>query len=135
MNLGPLGGRDPNLLDVAYGYLNNPLLQETLSFVPLGTCFDYAARPGDYDPERSWRRTIVERYGSASLPYWRAIRKFCEQEIHARKKKIVAHVTASDAASFRAAVDYVRKHRRTPWACELEPWMRRLQNRLTADNP
>ncbi|HEY1371695.1 MAG TPA: beta-N-acetylglucosaminidase domain-containing protein [Candidatus Binatia bacterium] len=135
MNLGPLSGRDANLPDIVYGYLNNPLLQETLSFVPLGTCFDYARRPADYDPERSWRRTVLERYGSAAVPHWRAIRKFCEQEMHARKKKTVARVTSSDAATFRAALKYVRRHRRTPWARELEPWMRRLQNRLTADIP
>jgi hypothetical protein len=55
--------------------------------------------------------------------------------MHARKKKTVARVTSSDAATFSAALKYVRRHRRTPWARELEPWMRRLQNRLTADIP
>lgn len=135
MNLGPVRGRDPDLPNVVYGYLNNPLLQEALSFVPLGTCFDYAARAHAYDPERSWRRTIIERYGSAALPHWKAIRNFCEQDIRARKNKTVACVAPSEAGSFRAALDYVTRHRRTPWARELAPWMGRLQNRLTADNP
>ena len=61
MHLSPLTGRDARLPEVVYGYLNNPLLQEALSFVPLATCFDYAARPAAYDPEQSWQRIIRER--------------------------------------------------------------------------
>src|SRR5262245_1438571 len=42
LHIGPLEGRGPRLPEIAYGYLNNPLLQEELSFLPLATCFDYA---------------------------------------------------------------------------------------------
>ena len=45
LHIGPLQGRDPRLPEIVYGYLNNPLLQEELTFLPLATCFDYAAAP------------------------------------------------------------------------------------------
>ncbi|HEY3169318.1 MAG TPA: beta-N-acetylglucosaminidase domain-containing protein, partial [Candidatus Binatia bacterium] len=38
LHIGPLEGRDPRLPQSVYGYLNNPLLQEELSFLPLATC-------------------------------------------------------------------------------------------------
>jgi hypothetical protein len=55
--------RDSRLPEVVYGYLNNPLLQESLSLIPLATCFDYAADPAAYDPERNWREAIRELFG------------------------------------------------------------------------
>jgi len=135
MHLGPLQGRDPDLPEVVYGYLNNPLLQEALSFIPLATCFDYAARPEAYDAEKSWKRIIRERFGAGPLSHWHAIRKFCEREMRTGKNKVAPGVERRDRPAFRAAVDYVRRHRRSPWARELEPWTRRLQKRLTADMP
>ena len=50
LHLGPLQGRDPKLPRAVYAYLSNPLLQEKLSFIPLATCFDYAADPIHYRP-------------------------------------------------------------------------------------
>src|ERR1051325_3260881 len=131
----PLQGRDPDLPEVAYGYLNNPLLQEALSFIPLATCFDYAARPEAYDAEKSWQRIIRERFGARALSHWRAIREFCEREVRAGKNKVAPRVERRDRLTLRAAVEYVRRHRRTSWARELEPWMRQLQKNLTADKP
>ncbi len=133
MHLGPLKGRDPALPEVAHGYLSNPLLQEALSFIPLATCFDYAARPDAYDPERSWNRVIEERFGAGARRDWRAIRKFCEQDMEAKKKSAARAERPDDVSGFRAAVHYVRRRRRAPWARELEPWMRRLQKSLTTD--
>ena len=135
MHLGPLQGRDSDLPEVAYGYLNNPLLQEALSFIPLATCFDYAARPEAYDAEKSWQRIIRERFGARALSHWRAIRKFCEREVRAGKNKVAPRVERQDRPALRAAIDYVSKHHRTSWARELDPWMRRLQKSLTADKP
>src|SRR5256885_1392490 len=40
MHVGPLTGRGSRLPEAVYGYLNNPLLQPSLSFIPLATCFD-----------------------------------------------------------------------------------------------
>jgi hypothetical protein len=135
MHLGPLQGRDSDLPEVVYGYLNNPLLQEALSFIPLATCFDYAARPEAYDAEQSWQRIIRERFGAGALSHWRAVRKFCECEMRASKNKLAPRLERRDRPALRAAVEYVRRHRRTSWARELEPWVRRLQKSLTADMP
>ncbi|MGH8514689.1 MAG: beta-N-acetylglucosaminidase domain-containing protein, partial [Gammaproteobacteria bacterium] len=76
MHIAPLRGRDPRLPELVYGYLNNPLLQESLSFIPLATCFDYAARPAGYDPEKSWQRIIGNRFGAGAFTHWRALRSF-----------------------------------------------------------
>ena len=64
LHLGPLQGRDPKLPRAVYGYLSNPLLQEKLSFIPLATCFDYAADPIHYQPESSWKKIVCELFGA-----------------------------------------------------------------------
>jgi len=60
--------------EALYGYLNNPLLQEELSFIPLATCFDYAAQPRKLPPEASWSKIVVKRFGIKTLPHWQRIR-------------------------------------------------------------
>src|SRR5689334_24241753 len=88
MHLGPLTGRDPRLPEAVYGYLNNPLLQERLTFIPLATCFNYAADPRGYHPEASWRRAIVEIFGASALRHWRAIRAFCDRDMRHKAKNV-----------------------------------------------
>ena len=63
LHIAPLSGRDPRLPERVYGYLNNPLLQEELSFVPLATCFDYARAPAKYRAESSWTKSVRRRFG------------------------------------------------------------------------
>ena len=133
MHLGPLTGRDPRLPELVYGYLNNPLLQESLSFIALATCFDYAAQPGAYDPEKSWGRAIRERFGVAGLPYWRAIRKFCERINRQKDKTRGLPVSRENRFPFAAAFCYVVKHQHEPWAKELRPWVDLLEKSLTQD--
>ncbi len=128
MHLAPLTGRDPCLPESVYGYLNNPLLQESLSFIPLAACFDYAARPATYDAEKSWARVIKTRFGAAALPHWRAIREFCE-----RADKRPLSFTRKQITALASARQYVAQHRREKWARELRPWMNLLQESLTDD--
>ena len=135
MHLGPLTGRDARLPEAVYGYLNNPLLQESLSFIPLATCFDYAACPARYNPEPSWRRAITERFGADALRHWRMIRKFCELDGHNKNRDIPLRLDMSEARAFCAALDYFQKRRRSAWVRELEPWTKRLQKTLAADMP
>ena len=46
LHLGPVTGRDPDLGEVAYGYMSNPLSpQNEINRVPLLTCADYAYNP------------------------------------------------------------------------------------------
>jgi hyaluronoglucosaminidase len=131
MHLSPLTGRDARLPEAVYGYLNNPLLQESLSFVPLATCFDYAAQPAAYDPEQSWERIIRERFGATPLPYWQAIREFCEG-INRRKDKTGGlRVSRAQRFPFAAAFCYAAQHQHEPWARELRPWMDLLEKSLT----
>jgi hyaluronoglucosaminidase len=115
MHVAPLTGRDPRLPELAYGYLNNPLLQESLSFVPLATCFDYAANPAAYDAEASWEKAVRQRFGAAALTHWRALRRFLE---HEDKRKNNARSFALPAATR----NYLKRHRHEKWARELSPW-------------
>jgi hypothetical protein len=59
LHLGPVTGRDPDLCDVASGYMSNPLCpQNEVNRIPLFTCADYALNPGAYDPLRSIGKAI-----------------------------------------------------------------------------
>ncbi len=60
MHLGPLTGRDPDLGEVCYGYMSNPMCTEVeANRIPLLTCADYAWNPLDYDPARSIGQAIL----------------------------------------------------------------------------
>ncbi len=131
MHLAPLTGRDTLLPQVVDGYLNNPLLQESLSFIPLATCFDYAAEPAAYDPEKSWERAIRERFGVKALPYWRAIRQFCERISKLKDKTGGLAVSREKRFPLVAAFCYVAQHSHERWAEELQPWMDLFEKSLT----
>jgi hyaluronoglucosaminidase len=131
MHLAPLTGRDTRLAQVVHGYLNNPLLQESLSFIPLATCFDYAAEPAAYDPEKSWELIIKQRFGAVTLPHWRAIREFCERLNEQKDKNRRLRLVPNEIAALTSAQRYVAQHRRKLWAKELRPWMTLLEKSLT----
>lgn len=134
LHIGPLHGRDPRLPEYVRGYFNNPLLQAELSLIPLATCFDYAAEPARYDPEKSWVEIVRERFGYRALPYWRAIRRFCEtkQTTKTRDKRRLS-AASSDLAQLRAAVAYIRANRWKRWAREISPWLQAMQQSIEAD--
>jgi hypothetical protein len=71
LHLGPVTGRDPDLDEVAYGYMSNPLSpQNEINRIPLLTCADYAYNPKAYDPARSIGQAIVHlanRYGRKAV--------------------------------------------------------------------
>lgn len=123
LHIEPLRGRDPRLPEIVYGYLNNPLLQEELSFIALATCFDYAARPQAYDPESSWKSFIEGRFGAPALPHWQTIRKFCARSIQSKKTKKPVRIGPQDRARVAASIDYLRRHRREKWGREIRPWL------------
>jgi len=59
LHLGPVTGRDPDLGEVASGYMSNPLCpQNEINRIPLFTCADYALNPAAYDPLRSIGQAI-----------------------------------------------------------------------------
>ncbi|HXG49904.1 MAG TPA: beta-N-acetylglucosaminidase domain-containing protein [candidate division Zixibacteria bacterium] len=130
LHLGPLRGRDPRLPRAARGYLNNPLLQETLSFIPLATCFDYARRPSAYEPESSWRRAVIEKFGEEALPHWLAIRRFCDRSRAARERKQGFRPGPRERARLRDALDYAARHRSEKWFRELRPWREAISRAL-----
>ncbi len=133
MHLGPLTGRDPQLPEQVYAYLNNPLLQETLSFLPLATCFDYALDPLGYDPETSWDRAVAERFGSDALPKWRAIRKFCEQTNKLKERRHPPGISAERRPKLEAAHRYLLENQNESWVKEFRPWLDLLQKSLGLD--
>jgi hyaluronoglucosaminidase len=122
LHIGPLTGRDPRLAQALHGYLNNPLLQEELSFLPLSTCFDYAANPQSYEAEESWRGAIEDRFGAAALPYWRTLRSFCEHHQLKKKNKRPPRLSTEDHAALRVACDYIAKNGGKKWTREIAPW-------------
>ena len=130
LHIGPLQGRDAELPDVVYGYLNNPLLQEELSFLPLTTCFDYAAVPRTYAAEKSWTRAVKQLYGAAALPHWRALRRFTEISRAAKHPERSA-VLRREHRRFAAALDYFDAHRKQKWSRELTPWSAELRRMVS----
>jgi hyaluronoglucosaminidase len=135
MHLSPLQGRDPRLSEKLYGYLNNPLLQESLSFIPLATCFDYASDPARYDPEKSWERLIAERFGKETLPYWRAIRQFCERTNKRRSQKQSLSFTPLERRDLEGAFCYVQANPHEGWCQELRLWFETAQRTPQSIDP
>jgi len=131
LHIGPLLGRDPRLPEMLYGYLNNPLLQEALSFIPLATCFDYAANPKRYSPESSWQTIIRQRFGPNAVPHWRAIRAFTAALQRTKQTKRTIQLSTKESLRLTAAVSYIREHRKEAWAQELRPWHRLMSKALT----
>jgi len=131
MHLSPLTGRDPRLPEQVYGYLNNPLLQEALSFIPLATCFDYAADPTGYDPEKSWIRMIKERLGSDALGHWSAIREFCERTNKLKDETAPLRLPSGRRPALEAALRYLLENQEKPWFEEFRPWLAQLEKSLT----
>jgi hypothetical protein len=73
LHLGPVTGRDPDLDEVAVGYMSNPHSpQNEINRIPLLTCADYAYNPRAYDPGRSIGQAILEL---ADTPAQRAVLK------------------------------------------------------------
>ena len=59
MHLGPVTGRDPDLPEVAEGYMANPMRhQNRFNRLALATCAEFAWDARSYDPSRSIRRAI-----------------------------------------------------------------------------
>ena len=130
LHLGPLQGRDPKLPRAVYAYLSNPLLQENLSFIPLATCFDYAADPVHYDPESSWEEIVCELFGAEALLRWRGLRKFFEDSQQAKKTKRPLRLSPHQRQELQLADAYIRKYRTRKWAREIRPWHELLRRKL-----
>ncbi len=130
LHLGPLTGRDPRLPEVIYGYLNNPMLQPTLSLIPLATCCEYANNPVRYRPEDSWERAVRASFGSTGLPHWRAIRTFCERLNSTKKKGRAFPGSLKQRKALLAACSYLQRHRNQNWFRELEPWYQWINESL-----
>jgi hyaluronoglucosaminidase len=128
LHIGPLAGRDPRLPRTVYGYLNNPLLQEQLSVIPLATCFDYAANPRNYKPETSWKRIVEQRFGARALAHWQAIRKFSEASMEAKKLNRPLRMTPAELRQLMSALTYIHSNGKTKWANELTPWTKQIEN-------
>jgi hypothetical protein len=107
-------------------------LQEELSFVPLATCFDYAARPAAYDAERSWENAVRERYGRTAIGHWRAIRLFCEKGLRAKRTKRALRLSRDQRAAVQAACAYLRLHADERWTREIRPWQERMERAVQA---
>ncbi len=128
LHLGPVSGRDPDLAEIASGYMSNPHCpQNEINRIPLLTCADYAYNPRSYDPSRSigqailrladkagQRRTLqrlVELYpgnllsGSASTAYHCTRETFLsllrEPEARAKCASLIAEVDEAAAGLFR----------------------------------
>ncbi|MGE5217563.1 MAG: beta-N-acetylglucosaminidase domain-containing protein [Chloroflexota bacterium] len=128
LHIGPLTGRDPRLPQAVYGYLNNPLLQEELSLIPLATCFNYARAPAKYRPESSWAKIVRQRFGADALPVWRALRNFAEASITAKKRKRALRLAPAESRRLQAVLAYFEHNRGQRWVRELAPWRAAMLN-------
>lgn len=133
MHLGPLIGRDPRLPEQVYGYLNNPLLQASLSLIPLATCLDFASDPHVYAPEASWERAIIESFGDPALIHWRAIREFCERVNPLKDKSQPLPLREEKRSALEGAHRYLLDHRKEPWFEEFLPWLAMLETSIGVD--
>ena len=122
LHIAPLTGRDPNLPECVYGYLNNPMLQEELGFVPLATCLDYARAPAKYRAETAWTKIIRQRFGAEAAPHWRAIRRFAEASIQAKNHQRSLQLTLTELRHLKAALSYIEQNHGKAWSKELAPW-------------
>jgi hyaluronoglucosaminidase len=130
LHIGPLTGRDPRLPQAVYGYLNNPLLQQDLSFIPLATCFDYARNPLAYRPDRSWTQAIKSQYGASVLSHWRAIRQFADAARRVKHSRRPVVPSAQQRSNWSKALAYIGENRDRDWAREIEPWRKQMANWL-----
>lgn len=129
MHLAPLTGRDASLPQTVYGYLNNPLLQETLSLIPLSTCFDYAAAPVTI-PKRAGGRRSRSSLAGRRFPTRGAIRDFCEHLNRATRGTRSATLTRTRRRALEEAHRYLLKNGEKRWFEELSPWITRLEAAL-----
>jgi hyaluronoglucosaminidase len=60
LHLGPLTGRDADLVGALRGHLLNPMTQPHASMIPLATAGAYFADPSAYDPEGAWQAALAE---------------------------------------------------------------------------
>lgn len=126
LHLAPLTGRDPRLPECVYGYLNNPLLQEELSFLPLATCFDYARAPAKYRADAAWTKIVRQRFGAQTLSHWRVMRGYFEASVTAKKRKHRLPMTLAETCRLQAALAYVQRNRGRRWVKELAPWTKAI---------
>jgi hypothetical protein len=132
LHLGPLQNRDARLPQAVYAYLNNPLVQEELSFIPLATCFDYASNPRAYRAEESWTAFVTDAFGDGESAHWRAIRTFCERVQQTKRSKSPLRISRKEAKALRGAIDYLNAHSREKWAVEIKPWKEQIKRALKA---
>jgi hyaluronoglucosaminidase len=130
MHLAPVTGRDARLPEVVYGHLSNPLVQESLSLLPLATCFDYAAHPASYDPEKSWTKATGELFGRDAVAHWRAIVDFCERLKRSKRSKRRAPLAPGKLRALQDAHRYLLRNRGRRWFEEFRPWLVRLEAEL-----
>ena len=132
LHLAPLKNRDTHLPEIVYGYLNNPLVQEELSFIPLATCFDYASNPLAYRAEESWNAIVTRSFGQRESAHWRAIRAFCERVQRTKRSKVASRMPRRELETLQDASEYIRAHRQEKWAVEIKPWKEQIQRALKA---
>ena len=129
LHIGPLQNRDRRLPQAVYGYLNNPLLQEELSLVPLATCFDYAASPATYLAEKSWNDAITQCFSNGATEHWRTIRLFCERAQKSKKTKHSLRFSRNELKALQSAWNYLQLNRKEKWAVEFKPWEKQIGER------
>ena len=132
LHLGPLKNRDPHLPQVVYGYLNNPLVQEELSFIPLATCLEYASNPMAYKAEESWKAIVTRTFGEGASAHWRAIRTFCERVQRRKRSKSPLRIPRREVKGLQDALKYLKSHRQEKWAAEIKPWKEQIERTLAA---
>ncbi len=123
LHVGPIRGRDPELLGAVDGYVVNLMAECEASKLALRTFADYFRDPRAYDPDRSWAEAIRSVAGEKSAA---AFRLFAEQSLEScLGEPNSVRLNALSGAALRAF------RSGAPGAAESES-VRRLEELLTA---
>ncbi len=141
LNMGPLGGRDPNLPAAIRGLFSNPMNQARASMIPLQTIADYIWNSRAYDPERARRQAVADQYGKGALellaPFFKTYGDYWWQENVFRplfvetRRLIDLREIERNLASLESSLESLRKHRRfQELIAELSPFPPKTRERL-----
>lgn len=121
--LGPYDGRAPDLPECLLGIVANPANQARTNKLPLYTVAEYLRDPAQYDPERSWQRSLVD-FAGAQAPLLRnfatnvrstALNRIESESLERRTDEFVAALSRPDwPAAHQRLADLLDDYASTP---------------------
>jgi hyaluronoglucosaminidase len=136
LHLGPLTGRDPELLEVVAGYLANPMDRPQSSLVGLGTIAAYLSHPASYQADAALEAALDHwgaDYHQAMLRLAQATLYSCcgrESAVSQEFTQAVQESRPPRLDALATVLDWENAHLEqfpAPLRGEIEPWVQKLQ--------